>query len=802
MDMAKLSDKRRCLAENGDLRPTLRSSSCEKTSSRSEMRSLKKSQKTTKPFSRRVSTRRSGITSLTSASSQHPTAKNETKQCPRHNLVPEILHRQSVKSNAENVSNDERELSAFSNDLELKNEPEKQTYTCSLEAEEPSVSPAAAPQRKSVEEVKVNSKSTSLSCVKVSQSKGASSETEVSSVKLPVVNKRFCIYCKESVIKMARHLGRVHADEKDVANALSFPKCSKIRRILFGLILKKGCYQQQTEAAQNGKGEIVQQNHTKDTPLNEYESCAYCQDSLPSRKLKYHIKICKSKPSSSLSDCLSERCRKIVNNMQIDYVSNYLRNDTLICKFGSELCEKKQKDWKARFDYVSIRMRRLSKLMLAVKELDPSIENLHQLCTESRFNLALEAAKKLCSFDQRSNKFKNLGKANNLRLILQQATKIALREDAVENKCTALARRFIILLNTEWVACMTSQFGRSPSLTKLNKEDVKAIMKDVVKLQEFLSLTERQATEELVKDPNPKTWEKLRNNILASVTLFNRGRRVIAEEILLENYLKRPKNSFSADEYETLTNLEQCLHEKLIQIDCTCKDGNTVSALLTGRMKSSLDLLNKYRKHVGVTEGNPYVFALLKGPSNMMAHNCIEDLALKCGVKNPESLNSPQAQKCVPLVFQILSLDDHEMQHVAELLCDNRFNCQKLRQNPSDLVEVVKVLHKMDQRTKPQEENCHETGRIKWAVKEHKAVMRQMRNIISRGKSPTKKDCMKCLRKEPDALQSRTWTQIKCYTQNIIAARKSKPRQKKADNDEGGHGEDHDEPRPKKRRLK
>ncbi|XP_028825579.1 uncharacterized protein LOC114784391 isoform X2 [Denticeps clupeoides] len=52
--------------------------------------------------------------------------------------------------------------------------------------------------------------------------------------------KNYCLFCRKQVLKISRHLECMHREEEEVAKALSFPKNSEERRILWGVLRKKG----------------------------------------------------------------------------------------------------------------------------------------------------------------------------------------------------------------------------------------------------------------------------------------------------------------------------------------------------------------------------------------------------------------------------------------------------------------------------------------------------------------------------------------------------------------------------------
>ncbi|TRY60772.1 hypothetical protein DNTS_029621 [Danionella cerebrum] len=64
--------------------------------------------------------------------------------------------------------------------------------------------------------------------------------------------------------------------------------------------------------------------------------------------------------------------------------------------------------------------------------------------------------------------------------------------------------------------------------------------------------------------------------------------------------------------------------------------------------------------------------------------------------------------------------------------------------------------------------------RVPWQKSEVMAVERQMNKFIRSCTVPTKRDCEKCLRAEPETLSNRNWKNLKFYVYNRITALKKK----------------------------
>ncbi|XP_055019807.1 uncharacterized protein LOC129411792 [Boleophthalmus pectinirostris] len=97
--------------------------------------------------------------------------------------------------------------------------------------------------------------------------------TSKPSVVVPVVTKKsdgsriydkrqYCLFCFKPFMKMARHLERVHSNEKDVAYAIKFPKGSNERKLHLESLRNKGNYLHNAEVIKTGEGELVPRKKT------------------------------------------------------------------------------------------------------------------------------------------------------------------------------------------------------------------------------------------------------------------------------------------------------------------------------------------------------------------------------------------------------------------------------------------------------------------------------------------------------------------------------------------------------------
>lgn len=540
--------------------------------------------------------------------------------------------------------------------------------------------------------------------------------------------KHFCLYCKMAFTQLTKHLERKHAEETDVAHAVHFPKGSKVRQTLLDQIRNKGDYEHNCQVLKSGEGEIVTKKQVKNPSISvrDFLPCQHCFAFYRKTDLWRHERSCKARKGDQksserinrtrvhsaasrllpMSEFLTGGCEEIIHIMHQDDISRHVRNDPLICKYGNALSAKYYHD-KSQFAYIAQKMRELGRFVLAVNELDKSVKYLHEVCLPSKFELAVEGAKKLSGFDPTSSKFKTVSLVSKIGYSLKRAAEIAFGESRMteDSETEGEVKKFIQLLDTKWSQC----FSRKALALSLKQEgkkvevDKSTVTEDLIRLHRFITGEENEATKELKENPSLSTWKKLSEATLADVCLFNRGRVGNIGRLLLQTYTsKKNRGTFvpSADQIKRSTKLELDLGASFTRLELEGQYGRNMLVLLTERMVLSIDILIENREQAGVSKSNPYLFARTEGPSFIRGLDCFRRAAMECGVKNPEALLSSSLREQIAICWQLMSLSECELDQVAKLVGRCSQECYRLSKNPSQLEEVCKQLLKID-RTLP-----------------------------------------------------------------------------------------------------
>ena len=110
---------------------------------------------------------------------------------------------------------------------------------------------------------------------------------------------------------------------------------------------------------------------------------------------------------------------------------------------------------------------------------------------------------------------------------------------------------------------------------------------------------------------------------------------------------------------------------------------------------TAIDLLVSKRHAVGISEGNPYVFARPLSSTPLRASLCLHDLAVECCAASPENLTNTRLRKHISTTSQILNLQVCDLDILPSFLGHNihvHCNFYRLPQETLQLAKVCKIL--------------------------------------------------------------------------------------------------------------
>ncbi|XP_076837036.1 uncharacterized protein LOC143482555 [Brachyhypopomus gauderio] len=526
-------------------------------------------------------------------------------------------------------------------------------------------------------------------------------------------NKKFyCVFCAKPFSKIARHLECKHKDKPEVARAITFPKSSKERRIHFSLLRNRGNRIHNNQVLKEGKGMVIpQQQSSVPVKASDYLHCVNCEAYLKRRTLWKHMQRChlnkKVKKTGKtrvqalcayaqpVPDTVSAKFWKIVLDMHEDAVTNVVRTEKVILKFGEHLFNKHGHDV-TKHEYIRQKMRETGRLVLQGKK-NGKLKIMNDFFVPCNFPHVIETVKTVAGLNEDTNTYKTPSLALKLGHNLKKIANIIECEAMMsgDEKVIHNVQVFKQLCETKWSECVSSQALRNLSEAKWNAPQLLPFAEDVKKMHQYLNIQRKQWQNALEKEPNKKNWAELAKITLCEVILFNRRREGEVSKMSLNAFTLRDTSATHPDVEHALSDLEKKLCKHFQRVEIKGKRGRKVPLLLTPDMLASMELLVKCRRKCDVPDENQFMFGRPQALSHFRGSDVIRLIAQSCGAKHPEALSSTKLRKHMATMSKVLNLKDNEMDDLADFLGhDIRVHRQyyRLPEGTLQLAKISKVL--------------------------------------------------------------------------------------------------------------
>ncbi|XP_034456683.1 uncharacterized protein LOC117770910 isoform X3 [Hippoglossus hippoglossus] len=203
--------------------------------------------------------------------------------------------------------------------------------------------------------------------------------------------------------------------------------------------------------------------------------------------------------------------------------------------------------------------------------------------------------------------------------------------------------------------------------------------RDVQDFYRYLETTSASAIKTLKMYENPQVYNVLSKLTLAQLTVLNKG----APEV----------SKMSLKSFQERDDSTRVLSKHFIRINVVSKNRLKVAVLLTPELVSAITLLVDKRQNCGVHEDNPFLFAKPDRTDSSVYSgvHCIRSFSNLCEAKNPEHLRLVHLHKHIARVFQILNLENNELDHLAKLLGRDIRADRDYYRLPGAAVELAKI---------------------------------------------------------------------------------------------------------------
>ncbi|XP_029934175.1 uncharacterized protein LOC115378143 [Myripristis murdjan] len=522
--------------------------------------------------------------------------------------------------------------------------------------------------------------------------------------------KNYCLYCEKPFVKITRHLKQKHSNKAEVAQALAHKQGSAMHNLLLSKVRNKGNYYHNCSVLSSGKGQIIPKRQaTYLSTATDYLPCKFCFAMYIKRDLWRHHKRCKLQVKEAgplkrkiqascslllpMDTTISSGLKNILEDMTYDAVTQVVKSDVLIISLGESMVLKNGEVGRHRAD-IRNKMRELARLVLVARTMDKDIFFLKDLISPGKFNIVLEAVKKMTGFDSSTNRFSVPSTALKLRHSLVKVSYIlqeeGLRQD--DDDLKKRAEQFSKLIELEWRTHVSSNALKTLDQKKWNSLKMLPLSEDIKKLHDHLKRLEQVTKKALIEEPSQRSWSELSQVTLTQLILFNRCEGE-ASRMQVTAYLGRNQHNMHDEVLESLSPFEKKLCEKLTRVEIRGKRGCKVPVLLPTNVKESVELLIKTRETVGIPLSNPYIFArpYYGSLENIRGCDCLKRFAEACGAKHPENITSTKLRKQIATVSQVLSLQTHELDQLANFMGHDIEVPTEFNRLPEETLQMAKM---------------------------------------------------------------------------------------------------------------
>ncbi|XP_037831688.1 uncharacterized protein LOC108247922 isoform X3 [Kryptolebias marmoratus] len=487
----------------------------------------------------------------------------------------------------------------------------------------------------------------------------------------------YCYVCGKGMIKITRHL-KNHADEEpDIAKAFSFPVCSAERRKLLGKLRNKGNYQHNKEVLKTNVGVLKAKRRSVGdvTTAEKYTYCPHCKGLFKCLELWRHIANCAKKLSeSSTSEKVLEEAghqvppdvKKMLSSMSQDGIPLVIQNDSLLLQLATSFTQK-FKDNPNKQERIKQKLRELGRFLLELhKKMIFSFEDAIQ---PKNFSGVVSCMKHIVGFNKAKQTYVKQRLTLRLGNLLKKIGNVVLGEDEGSETMKSHARIFIENCDKEWSglvsdASLSGQKASSPSTIPFTR--------DVQTFYKHLEALSASATESLRSSEDSQLYGALCRVTITQTSVLSKSASDVSK-MTLKSFQERDDSS-------------QILSKHFVR-------SQSAAVLLTSQVVAALMLLISKRRACGVHEDNPFLFAKPDSSPTSRCHGgqCIRLFSALCHANNPEHLSSGQNLRHVARIFQILNLENDELQHLAKLLGHDVRADREYYRSPQAAVELAKI---------------------------------------------------------------------------------------------------------------
>ncbi|KAJ8942578.1 hypothetical protein NQ314_010034 [Rhamnusium bicolor] len=392
---------------------------------------------------------------------------------------------------------------------------------------------------------------------------------------------------------------------------------------------------------------------------------------------------------------------RVFPRMRADKISLVAKKDPLICAFGAGYLKTHRE--KHFLSVTSRKMREVSRLLLEIRKLAPTVKNLFDVLKPQNYDLLVTATKNVAKYDNDMEFFQSPTYAMNISTSLKRCCDIAilhaLKKTGVYASVStaeveAELKTLSHLISNNWKFDVSSQASTDLQTNKWNKITMVPLASDLKLMKDYLIKKATEAIEILKKEStNQNAYVMLLETIFCRLVLLNRKRPGELQRFLLhtyENSLKTENPNTYEEFSEVVTEAEKALMKNFKRIVIRGKRNRGVPVLFSRDIQEHLNILLQHRLQI-MTQSNIYLFGNPRTNEPIVGYKVIKKYALNCGATSPNAITCTRLRKHLATLTQLINLSESDMEQLASFMGHTLGIHRSSYRLPDDVFQTAKI---------------------------------------------------------------------------------------------------------------
>lgn len=527
-----------------------------------------------------------------------------------------------------------------------------------------------------------------------------------------VTRQNACLFCGKKFTQISKHLQRLHRNEDRVKNLLKVKSPKSKKKLLCDLRKEGNAAFNKNPTLNNGELIVTRRPKEKLKRIaRDYLPCVICKATFSKRSLRKHFKKCSKKTNNNqriimalgrleadrIEPNASIRTRRELCFLREDEIGQTVRQDGLIIEWANFLFSKYRQNQEQSM--VRNRLRLVARLLIAVKEIDPRVNEMMDIYNVLLYDSVIDAVNTVAKYNPETDMYDAPANGSQLGNFINEVGKrllsVCIRR-GLEDKQKEVDK-FLKYHSNEFSVKVNRTVAESQVINKLEKRIELPTDEDIKTFYEYLEAQRASAYNKLKDKFNVKEWQKLSEMTLLLLLVFNRRRPGELERIKITDFENRRTMQSDATKlvYKSLTKSGKEAIDKYERVEIRGKKMRIVPVLFSEVMVNSVKLILEMRQNAKVNSKNPYVFGIYSfhsGRNNFIRACAVMRVASQAsGAINPHLLRATGLRKHIATKCFALQIKQTQVDDLANFLGHEKEIHKKVYRQPIPELEIAKV---------------------------------------------------------------------------------------------------------------